>query len=434
MVSIDDKALLFRNHNMMWLEESGSPSIGDKGFLIRIENGNFFLKETSVSIGNKGRLININGQYYLRSKITEPSTLKWRVNCSSDVHGIKVTSDGVIYAGTDWTATGGAIWAINSDGSIKWCNNDANHPPDCPDYLADIAISDDETGLFVGDTCGWLRRFNTVNGTEIWNWSRKLTDEFYGGLVIDSNDNIYGGTDNEGLVSIDKDGNFRWANSTVGTVLDYHLALDNNQIYVPQIAPCNESNSSKSYNYSWGEGYSTIDLNSGEINWIAGREKGYAVEYYNNRAYYGTYDELDCVTTGGGLIYRYTPIGYYIEDIIIDSNENCYFFESRGSYPNYSTCIKKLDSDGNLIWTKNMTIGHCIQFGPHPMVIDSDNLYIATNIWGTSEGTAFSIKLSNGNVNWSYLLTYDSESGGALSPSEDTYYFGSGQYLYALNI
>lgn len=430
MVDIGDKALLFRNRDMMWLEESASPSVGDKGFLIQTDNGNFFLKETSVSVGNKGRLFNINKQYYLRSAIsvTEPGKFKWRVNCSNAIHGIKVTSDGTIFVGTEWDATNGAIWAINSNSTIKWCNNDDILPTDNPDYYADLAISSDETGLFIGDTWGYLRRFNIANGTEVWNWSRAL-DSFYGGLVIDSGDNIYGGSDTQGIVSMDKDGNFRWGNSTVGGI-DYQLALDNNQLYVPQILPCNVSNQSKSYNYSWGDGYSAIDLNSGEINWIAGREMGYAIEYYNNRAYYGTLSELDCVTTGGGLTYRYN-IDVYVEDIIVDTNDNCYLFEGR---TNYSNCIKKIDSNGNLIWVRNMTKAHCIQFGTHAMVKDSDNLYIATDTWGWSGRAAFSIKLSDGSVNWSYPLTYDSGSGGALSPSQDTFYFGSGQYLYAIEI
>lgn len=433
MVTIGDKALLFRNRDITWLEESGSALVGDKGFLVQIDNGNYFLKETSISVGNKGRLFNINNQYYLRSAITvtEPGKFKWRVNCSNNIHGIKVTSDGVIFVGTIWGASRGGIWAINSNGTIKWCNDTCSNG--CPDYYADIVISNDETGLFIGDTCGWLRRFNTANGTEIWNWSHSYyTADIYGGLVIDSGDNIYAGSDNIqiGIVSLDRDGNFRWTNSTVGQI-DYHLALDNDQLYVPQILSCNESNQSKSYNYSWYKGYSVIDLNSGEINWIAGRETGLAIEYYNNRAYYGTYDELDCVTTGGGLIYRFTEVDGYVEDIIVDINNNCYFFQNRA---NNSNCIQKLDSDGNLIWTKNMTNAHCINFGVHAMVIDSNTLYIATEIWGAGGGTAYGIKLSNGNENWSYPLTYDSESGGALSPSQDTYYFGSGKYLYALEI
>ena len=430
MVSVGDKALLFRNRDMTWLEESGSPSVGDRGFLVRNEDGNFFLKETSASVGNKGRLFNINGVNYLRSAIaiTEKGALKWSVNCSSKVHGIKVTSDGNIYLGTEWTATGGAIWAINSNGTVKWYNDDYILPTDYPDYFADLVISSDETKIFSGDVGGYIRSFDIANGTENWNWSRGL-DDFYGGLVIDTSDNIYGGSDNEGVVSVDKDGNFRWSNSTVGIgTIDYHLALDNDRLYVPNIQPCNESNESKSYNYSWGKGYSAINLNSGEIDWIAGRESGSAVEYYNNRAYYGTYEELDKVTTSGGLVYRYSTDNR-VEDIIIDTNDNCYFFEQR---TNNSNCIKKLDSDGNLVWTRNMTNAHCEWFGPHAIVRDSDDLYIATNVWGAGLGTAFSIKLSDGSINWSYPLTYDSESGGALSPSEDTFYFGSGNYLYAL--
>ena len=421
MVSVGDKALLFRNRDMMWLEESGSPSVGDKGFLVRNEDGNFFLKGTSVSVGNKGRLFNINGVNYLRSVISGLGKFKWRINCSNKVHGIKVTSDGTIFAGTEWGTTNGAIWAINSDGTLKWCNNDYILPTDYPDYFTDIVISNDETKLFVGDGDAYLRSFHIANGTEVWNWSDPhgaVSTDFWGGLVIDDNDNIYGGG-RSGVASVDKDGNFRWDNKTV-CEMDYHLAVDNDQLYVPQI--CSQ----------YGAGYCALDINSGQVNWITGIEHGYAVEYYNNRIYYGTFDELDCVTTGGGLIYRYSPIDVEIEDIIVDSNDNCYFFENRGGYPNYSTCIKKLDSNGILIWTKNMTRQHCLHFGPQSMVIDSDNLYVATEEWQLDTGNAVSIKLSDGTENWTYPLTYDSESSGALSPSKDTVYFGSGQYVYAL--
>ena len=432
MVSVGDKALLFRNQDMMWLEESGSPSVGDKGFLVRTEDGNFFLKGTSVSVGNKGRLFNINNQYYLRSAISELGKFKWRVNCSSNVHGIKVTSDGTIYAGTEWTATGGAVWGINSDGDTKWCNNDTHHPTDYPNYYTDIAISSDETKLYIGDTGAYLRCFNTLNGTEIWNWSEPTSAvgfDFWGGIVIDNDDNIYGGG-RYGIVSVDKDGNFRWGNSTVGET-DYHLAVDNDQLYSSEV-PYNISNQNLSLKYG------ALDSYSGVINWVAGIDEGYTVKLYNDRIYYGTTDGIDKTTSGGGLIYRYSvPDDFanaYVEDIVIDSNENCYFLGYRGGYPNYSTYIRKLDSDGNLIWTKNMTNGHCAFFGSHAMAIDSDTLYVATNTWGASPGAiaAFGIDLSNGNTNMSYIIPYDSESGGALSPSQDTYYFGSGQYLYAL--
>jgi len=423
MVSISDKALLFRNRDMTWLEETGSPSVGDKGFLVRTEDGNFFLKETSVSIGNKGRLFNIDSQYYLRSAITEPGRLKWSINCSNPIHGIRVTSDGVIFVGTEWTnwpTNPGTLWAINSDGDVKWYNNDTNRPTDNPDYFTDIAFSNDETKLFIGDRGGYLRCFNIVNGTEIWNWSNpyKIND-FWGGITIDSYNYIYGAGDNA-VISLDEYGNYRWDNQSIGEY-DCQLEVDNIRLFI-----CQKYNSNR-------RGYSALNKDTGLIRWNGGTTEGGAVHYNNTKVYFGTTKEVVCVNPDGSLNWSY-EVNKWVYGIIADSDDNCYFQEHRGSYPNYSNCIKKLDENGNLLWEKNISqlFVHDAYSGTRKFAIDDNTLYFSTWESPGNDEYVFALRKSDGNTNWSYKQNGDSFGGTDLSPSNDAYYFSVGNYLYAI--
>ena len=412
MVSVGDKALLFRNRDMMWLEESGSPSIGDKGFLVRNEDGNFFLKETSASVGNKGRLFNINGVNYLRSAITEKGALKWRVNLSSTVRGIAISSDGTIFVGRD-----GGINAINTDGTIKWSNNDSS----CLYYFGECALKDDETTLYIGDDWGYMRAFDTSNGSEIWNSSDPSEEvyAFYGETIIDTYNNVYGCGSN-GVVSFDSDGNIRWVNASIDEYL-YQMDVDDSRLYIN--------------NYKVNQPhYCALYKDTGDFNWSGGSAAGSSVYYLDSKVYFGGNNEVVCTNQDGSVNWSWGPVWSWVQDIIADDDGNCYFYETRRRAANISNRIVKKDNNGNTDWEKNISDLVVGSYGTRNFAMDSDNLYFSTyDSRNSVNQCVFALKKSDGSINWSYKPAYSGGRSGDLSPSQDTYYSGCGSYLYAFN-
>jgi hypothetical protein len=115
-----------------------------------------------------------------------------------------IAKDGTIYVVIGFYR----LYAISPDGQMKWSVHSSVGPPSI----------DKDGNVYVGWTDG---NFNGINGvakysnTGVMLWYYQLRKAPIGGISIDANNNIYCafgmGGPQEGLVSLNKEGNLRWS-------------------------------------------------------------------------------------------------------------------------------------------------------------------------------------------------------------------------------
>lgn len=421
MVSVDDKALLFRNRDMMWLEESGSPSIGDKGFLVRTEDGNFFLKGTSVSVGNKGRLFNINGVNYLRSKVTPPGTLEWSYNTGRGIYSRGAVDDsGNIYWGTRyyWGAnhSKSVITSLTSEGDVNWSTLH-----DYETFYDTIQLSQDKTKL-ITMSVDYVLSLNVNDGSLNWNYSYPwaCSAGFYSDHKMDSNDNVYIADDGGcGLSKLDIHGNLQWQNSSYGNA-DSEMAISSDNAYL--------------YLHSWGSnmsvrGLAKIDSYSGEPFWAnedAGSDYTTIILDEGKGVLYSAlnYDWIGEVELGDGTINWSVYIGpNYVGPGIQLSNDDLVYAYEWGD----TSYLFSITPDGNMNWTlpTNGWIGGFAYEGGGLVADSDDMIYFGTAYEATN--TFYSVTKDGewGDIAYSISAADGATGNPILSPNENAVYFGT---------
>lgn len=333
--------------------------------------------------------------------------LVWKYNAGKAIKsGIVVDSNGVIYFGTMYSSGSAKIIALNSDGSLKWSyvDNDA--------IYSGLALSNDEGTVYAGDDEDYLRAINTNTGNLVWSYTEAFMGGIYAGIIVDDDDNVYFGTGGKGLISVDKDGNFRWR---VGDESNSGLAIgkSNTVIYYLDVLA----------------GLREIDLTDGSINWghqgISWGCYGTGIQIGSDRTiYYGDCSYFFAVNSDGTAKWNFPIANYAGTNNAIGSNENIWFVDLNGG----NTKVYVVNSSGSEVWHYDISNWIGSGLAATGLALGSNDVIFA----GCHDDKLYALN-PNGTLRWTYTAGNIIQSGIAFSPSEDTVYFGCDDgYLYAI--
>ena len=138
-----------------------------------------------------------------------------------------ISSDGTIYVGTYGTTGEKYLFAINSNGTLKWKFQVGDEIESSP------AIGSDGT-IYVGSRDGYLYAINS-DGTLKWKFL--TTDDVESSPAIGSDGTIYVGSNDKNLYAINLDGSMKWAFLTDGGVRSSPAIGSDGIIYVGAWGP-----------------------------------------------------------------------------------------------------------------------------------------------------------------------------------------------------
>ena len=330
--------------------------------------------------------------------------LRWKYNAGEKIQsGIVVDSNGVIYAGTLGGANAKVI-AVNPNGTLKWGVTLAYN------IYSGLALSNDESVLYVGDTSQYLYALYTASGNEKWKYS---LGEVYSSIVVDNNDNIYFGVYSPawGLVSLDYGGNFRW-NVAGENHSGMAIGKSNTVIYYLDVS----------------HGLREVALSNGNVNWVhqglSWGDWGTGIQIGTDGIiYYGDSGYFYAINTDGSRKWHYA-LGYGgCTNNAIGSNNNIWFVDRTGN-----SKIIVVDTIGSEVWHYDLP-GYVGSFRDTTgLGLDSND----TVFVGCSDFKLYALN-QDGTLRWTYTAGDKILSGIAFSPSPHTVYFGSDDgYLYAV--
>lgn len=330
--------------------------------------------------------------------------LRWRYDAGNAIEsGLVVGTDGVIYFGTNASQ----IIALYSDGTLKW-----EFAAEDPVYGA-LALSNDESVVYVCEE--WrLVAINTTTGILEWSYYPPFAGGLYGGVIVDINDNIYFAEAIKGVVSVDKNGNFRWEYGNESES-GFAIGKSNTVIYYMDIY----------------DSLYELALLDGAMNWNyqgptwGGRGTGIQIDG-DGAIYYGEYGHFYAVNPDGTEKWRYPIANYAGTNNAIGTNGNIWFVDNNAA----NTKLIVLDPDGNLVWDYALPNWIGSSSDTTGLALDSNDIVYV----GCYDYKLYAIN-QDGTPRWSYTAGHRIESGIAFSPAEDTVYFGSDDgYLYAVEI
>jgi len=312
-----------------------------------------------------------------------------------------------------------------------------------------------------------------VNGSVNWKKDLDSSNLFASSLVMDSNSNIYVGTDQH-VISLTSEGNMRWrfnSSPDFGSVSSSMAVDDNDNIIVPAFTNCLYSlDSNGDLNWKFNTSYKQILFKAPVIyddKIIVGSS-----DLYNYSSILGgENDYLYCLNSDGTLDWKYHTEGV-ISSTAVDGEGNIYFGTSDGH-------LYSLDIDGNLRWKydalspimSSPSIGDdgTVYFGTanisFNMTKEEGNNYLyavssqgnlrwkqelngrmrttptigkdGTIYVGTLNNTFYAVN-ENGEIEWSYECDNEISFSSVIS-KDGVIYFTSGRFnsdkstLYALN-
>ena len=332
--------------------------------------------------------------------------LKWKYNAGRAIKSIIVTdSNGIIYFGTDEK-----IIALNSDGSLKWEYDGT--PPWYFYYITGLALSNDESVIYVIDATSDVYAIYTATGNEKWKYSIK--NPGYSGIAVDINDNIYiGSTSAEGLYSLDSAGNYRWGLGGNECHSGHAIGKSNTVIYYLDV----------------DFGLREVQLSDGTINWLhAGLNHGcYGTGISiasDGTIYYGDCDYFYAVNSDGSAKWNFSVGAAPTTDNAIGSNNNIWFVNNNGTFSK----IYVLNPSGSEVWHYDLPNWIGSGLAATGLTLGSNDIVYA----GCHDYKLYAVN-SDGSLRWTYASGNKIQSGIAFSSSEDTVYFGCDDgYLYAI--
>ncbi|MFP4051919.1 MAG: PQQ-binding-like beta-propeller repeat protein, partial [Thermoplasmata archaeon] len=312
-----------------------------------------------------------------------------------------------------------------------------------------------------------------VNGSVKWEKDLDSLNLFASSLVMDSNSNIYVGTDQH-VISLTSEGNMRWrfnSSPDFGSVSSSMAVDDNDNIIVPGFTNCLYSldsngdlnwkfntsykqilfkspviyddkiivGSSDLYNYSsilGGENDYLYCLNSdGTLDWkyhTEGVMSSTAVDSEGN-IYFGTTDEhLYSLDIDGNLRWKYDALSPIMSSPSIGDDGTVYFGTGNISFnmtiEEGNNYLYAVSSQGNLRWKQELNG----RIRTTPTIGKDGTIYV-----GTLNNTFYAVN-ENGEIEWSYECDKEVSFSSVIS-KDGVIYFTSGgssrdkSTLYALN-
>ena len=219
-----------------------SPAIGSDGTIyVGSEDSNLYainpdgnlkwkFETTRYSYVTCSPAIGYDGTIYVGSwdrnfyAITPEGTLKWVFCVENYVHHSSpaISSDGTIYIGTYGTTGNKYLFAINSNGTLKWKFQIGDEIESSP------AIGSDGT-IYVGANDNYLYAINP-NGTMKWKFLS--TGNVGSSPAIGSDGTIYVGSNDKNLYAINPNGTMKWKFLTTDDIESSPAIGSDGTIYV----------------------------------------------------------------------------------------------------------------------------------------------------------------------------------------------------------
>ncbi len=260
-----------------------------------------------------------------------------------------------------------------------------------------------------------------VNGSVNWKKNFDSMDIYPATPVMDSNSNIYMGTD-QYVISLTSEGKIRWRfNSTpdFGPVSSSMAVDGDNNIIVPTEASSVYSlNSDGNLRWSFNTQYNntnnivfTAPVIDGNRILIGGADISNPSSQFG-----GENDYLYCLSLNGNLKWKYHTKGMIFSNPAVDSEGNVYFGTTNKT-------LYSLDKNGQLNW--KYETGGLIHSSPS---IRSDGtIYI-----GSDDHYLYAIN-SKGELDWKVELKGEIKSTSALSSDKTIYVGTNDKKLYAIS-
>jgi len=333
--------------------------------------------------------------------------LRWKYNVGKAMYGgVLVDSNGVIYAGTVWAGGEGNIVAVNPDGSFKWSYGTRGS------VGSGLALSNDESVVYAGDSGGYIYAIYTATGNLKWEYTDVEITAVMSGIAVDSNDNIYFGTDNgPTLKSLDYGGNLRWSTADNGKENYSQVKVKNTSIL---------------YCVTF-DGLSQVQLSNGAIDWTypaGGEGTGISIASDGTIYYGGGWQYEYAINPDGTLKWRYALGNGAFRANAIGSNGHIWCTDDNG----VNSKVVCLNFDGSLDWDYGIPNWIGEPSDTTGLALDSNDIvYI-----GCRDYKLYVIN-PDGSLRWTYTAGNQIRSAIKFSPSEDTVYFGCVDgYLYAV--
>jgi outer membrane protein assembly factor BamB len=317
-------------------------------------------------------------------------TLLWTYATGGAIQyaGPSIGQDGTIYVGS----TDNNVYALNSNGSLKWSYTTGNKIYGSPVISADGTI-------YTGSYDGKLYALNP-DGTPKWNYTTGA--RIYGSPAIGPDGTIYVGSYDKNLYALNPDGTLKWR-YTAGNYFYYTT---------PAIGP-----DGTVYIGNYDSNLYAFNPD-GTLKWsytTGGRIYGAPAIGSDGTIYIGSYDKkFYAINPDGTLKWSYTTGNYIYGSPAIGSDGTVYV-------GNHDSNLYAFNSDGTLKW--NYTTGGRIYGAP---AIGSDGtIYV-----GSYDKNVYAIN-PDGTLKWSYT-TGNYIYGSPAIGSDGTLYIGSNdQKLYA---
>ncbi len=194
--------------------------------------------DSSPAVGEEGNIYfgDRNGNFY---SLYSNGTLRWVRDIGAPFEGIGenatpspifsspvVTSDGSILVAIQRSM----LFSFYSNGTVEWKYNPGG-------YILSTPAVDEDGRIYLGmvvPILGWGRMESlSPSGEEIWNYTIEESGTgIYSSPTVDSEKDIYFGSNNGTLYSLDKDGNLNWRFETQGQIFSSPAIGKDGTIYV----------------------------------------------------------------------------------------------------------------------------------------------------------------------------------------------------------
>ena len=347
-----------------------------------------------------------SGSVGVGAEVEIKGDLKWKYNVGKEMHGgIIVDSNGVIYVGTNWAGGTAKIVAVNSDGTLKWEYNLR------ASALSGLALSNDESVVYVGDSDEYIYAIYTSTGNLKWEYTDADLSTTYSGIAVDTNDNIYFGTDGgPTLKSLAYDGTLRWSTADGGKSNYSQITIKDTSVL-----------------YCATTVLSQVQLSDGAIDWTypaAAEGTGISIASDGTIYYGGGYQYEYAINPDGSMKWRYSLVNGAFRANAIGSNNHIWCTDDNG----VNSKVVCLNPDGSLDWEYGIPNWIGEPWDTTGLALNSNNVVFI----GCRDHKLYAID-SGGSLKWSYTAGNQIRSAIKFSPSEDTVYFGCNDgYLYAI--
>jgi outer membrane protein assembly factor BamB len=306
-------------------------------------------------------------------------------------------SNGHIYLGSDEVARQSGVYCFNSDGSIHWSFFAWNDVDEAP------ALGQDGSVYVANFGSPYAIVSLSSEGAFRWSYQTGVDGSYLSDVLLDSNDRVYVGSDDNNFYALDSDGTFSWSYTTPGNIRMAAASDTNNRVFFSE---CSASGDHPLY---------AVDSN-GSFAWsyygVGFQLNGFCVDITDNRVFMAEGSRnLCCLNSDGRLRWSYSGGGGSFAPVI-GADRRIYF-------DNADRNLYAITSEGALLWSYKRG-----SYGPKSPAVGSDGKVYT----GNQDHNIYCFD-SDGSFVWSYETAEDIlgapsiHDGKTYVPSYDNYFY-----------